>query len=484
MGLIKWKLVINILGRLLFIEAIFLLVSLCVALGYGEADANAFLWSTLVTFGVGSIAYLSTRSTQKEIGKREGYIVVSLVWVVFSIFGCLPYLFSGAIPSVTDAFFETMSGFTTTGSSILNNIEELHHATLFWRSLTQWLGGMGIIVMFLAILPRLGVGGRELFMAEVPGVNPDKLTPTLKSTARRLWGVYIGFTVLEMLLLVAGDMGWFDAINHSLTTMATGGYSTKQASIGAFTSPYIQYIIILFMFIAGVNFSLSYATLTGKFNKLFRDEEFHWYLGIVVIATLLIVLGLSVSSSAEFESTFRDGLFTVVSILTTTGYATADYLLWAPHIVILVFILMFIGGSGGSTSGGIKVIRIMLLVKNSYYEIIRLLHPNAVIPVRYNKQSVKNTTIDNIMAFLILYAFIFVIAMVVLSFWMSGFDAILSAVATSLGNIGPGLGEIGPMENFSGLPDGAKWFLSFLMLVGRLELFTVLVLFTPAFWRQ
>lgn len=484
MGLIRWKLVINILGRLLFIEAVFLLVSLFVALGYGESDANSFLWSTLITFGLGSIAYLSTRNSQEEIGKREGYIVVSLVWVVFSVFGCLPYLFSGAISSFTDAFFETMSGFTTTGSSILNNIEELHHATLFWRSLTQWLGGMGIIVMFLAILPRLGVGGRELFMAEVPGVNPDKLTPTLKSTARRLWGVYIGFTVLEMFLLVAGDMGWFDAINHSFTTMATGGYSTKQASVGAFTSPYIQYIIILFMFIAGVNFSLSYAAITGKFSKLFRDEEFRWYFGIVVVATLLIVLGLSVYSSAAFESTFRDGLFTVVSILTTTGYATADYLMWAPHIVILVFILMFIGGSGGSTSGGIKVIRIMLLVKNSYYEIIRLLHPNAVIPVRYNRQSVKGTTIDNIMAFLILYAFIFVISMVVLSFWMSGFDAILSAVATSLGNIGPGLGEIGPMENFSGLHNGAKWFLSFLMLIGRLELFTVLVLFTPAFWRQ
>lgn len=482
--MIKWGLIINTMGRLLFVETIFLVFSLAVAFGYGGADVNAFLLTACITGVFGAICYFPTKNSGKDVGKREGYIVVSLVWVVFSLFGCLPYLFSGAIPSVTDAFFETMSGFTTTGSSILNNIEELPHGILFWRSLTQWLGGMGIIVLFLAVLPKLGVGGRELFAAEVPGPNPDKLTPSIKATARRLWGLYLGFTVAETLLLALGGMEWFDAINHSLTTLATGGYSTKQASIGAYPTPYIQYVIILFMFIAGVNFSLSYAAVTGRFKKLWRDEEFQWYFAIVIFFTLLITLGLMVTMKGSFESNFRDALFTVISILSTTGYATADYLLWAPHIALLVFVLMFFGGSGGSTSGGVKVVRVMLLVKNSYYEIIRLLHPNAIIPVRFNKQSVKSSTVDNIMAFVILYAIVFVISIVILSFWMNDLDSTLSAVATSLGNIGPGFGQIGPMENFSGLADGAKWFLSFLMLLGRLELFTVLVLLTPAFWKR
>ncbi len=482
--MIKWKLIINTMGKLLFFETIFLVVSLGVALIYQGEDIKPFLWTALLTGVLGAACYFSTLHSKKEVGKREGYIVVSLVWVVFSLFGCLPYIFSGAIPSFADAFFETMSGFTTTGSSILNNIEELPHGILFWRSLTQWLGGMGIIVLFLAVLPKLGVGGRELFAAEVPGPNPDKLTPSIKATARRLWALYFGFTAVEAILLVFGGMEWFDAINHSLTTLATGGYSTKQASVGAYPSPYIQYVIIAFMFIAGVNFSLSYAAVTGRVKKLWKDEEFQWYLGIVVGFTLLITLGLVFTMDSGFESNFRDALFTVVSILSTTGYATADYLLWAPHIGLLVFILMFFGGSGGSTSGGVKIIRIMLLVKNSYYEIVRLLHPNAVIPVRYNKQSVKSSTIDNIMAFVILYVIVFMISTIVMSFWIDDLDATLSAVATSLGNIGPGFGELGPMENFSKLSDGAKWVLSFLMLLGRLELFTVLVLLTPAFWKK
>ncbi len=482
--MIKWKLIINTMGRLLFFETLFLVISLGVALGYQEPDVESFIWSALLCGVIGSIFYFPTRKASKEVGKREGYIVVSLVWIIFSAFGCLPYVFSGAIPSITDAFFETMSGFTTTGSSILNNIEELPHGILFWRSLTQWIGGMGIIVLFLAVLPKLGVGGRELFAAEVPGPNPDKLTPSIKATARRLWALYVGFTVVEAILLYVGDMELFDSICHSLTTLATGGYSTKQASIGAYPSPYIQYVIILFMFIAGVNFSLSYAAVTGRIKKLWKDEEFQWYLGVVVLFTALITIGLVATTNAAVESNFRDALFTVVSILSTTGYATADYLLWAPHIGLLIFVVMFFGGSGGSTSGGIKIIRIMLLFKNSYYEIIRLLHPNAVIPVRYNKQSVKPSTIDNIMAFVILYAIIFLASVVILAFWINDLDATLSAVATSLGNIGPGFGKLGPMENFSGLADGAKWFLSFLMLLGRLELFTVLVLLTPAFWKK
>lgn len=484
MGMINWKLIINTIGRFLLFETIFLAISLGVALGYGGSDVNAFLWSALITLGLGGIAHFFTKDCNKDIGKREGYIVVSLAWIVFSVFGSIPYLLSGSILSITDAFFETMSGFTTTGSSILNNIEELPHGILFWRSLTQWLGGMGIIVLFLAVLPKLGVGGRELFAAEVPGPNPDKLTPSIKATARRLWVLYLGFTLVEAILLSLGGMEVFDSINHALTTLATGGYSTKQASIGAYPSPYIQYVITLFMFIAGVNFSLSYAAVTGRVKKLWQDEEFLWYCGIVALFTLLITAGLMFTANGNLEQNFRDSIFTVVSILSTTGYATADYLLWAPHIALLVFVLLFFGGSAGSTSGGVKVVRVILLIKNSYYEIVRLLHPNAVIPIRFNKQSVKSSTIENIMAFVILYAIVFVLSIVILSFWMNGLDSTLSAVATSLGNVGPGFGEIGPMENFSGLADGAKWFLSFLMLLGRLELFTILVLFTPVFWKR
>lgn len=482
--MIRRKIIFNILGKLLVGESVFLFLSLLVSLFYQESDSLAFLYSGLITFAVGGFSYLSSKGVKKDMGKREGYIIVSLVWVVFSIFGCLPYLFSGAIPSVTDAFFETMSGFTTTGSSILNNIEELPHGILFWRSLTQWMGGMGIIVMFLAILPTLGIGGRELFIAEVPGPAPDKLTPRIKETARNLWGLYASFTAVECILLMLGGMTFFDAINHSLTTMATGGYSTKQASVGYFDSAYLQYVIIAFMFIAGTNFTLSYAVVTGRINKVFKDEEFRFYSYVVLFSTAVITAGIILTSQMGFEQAFRDALFTVVSIITTTGYATADYLLWIPFLGMLIFVLMFVGGSAGSTGGGVKVVRILLLFKNSFYELKRLIHPNAVIPIRYNRHVVDQRTVTNILAFFVFYIIIFMFSTVMMSFWSADIFSALSSVATTLGNIGPGFSEIGPMENFSKLPDFAKWFLSFLMLLGRLELFTVLVLFSPSFWKH
>ncbi|WP_321279254.1 potassium transporter TrkG [Marinifilum fragile] len=482
--MIKFKVILNILGKLLVGESFFLFISLLVSLIYQENDTTAFLKSGLVTFSVGIFSYLSSKGVKKDLGKREGYIIVSLVWVVFSMFGCLPYLFSGAISSVTDAFFETMSGFTTTGSSILNNIEELPHGILFWRSLTQWMGGMGIIVMFLAILPTLGIGGRELFAAEVPGPTPDKLTPRIKETARNLWGLYIFFTALETILLYVGGMSFFDAINHSLTTMATGGYSTKQASVGFYTSPYIQYTITFFMFVAGTNFTLSYGMITGRFTKVFRDEEFRFYTFVVLFFAFIITLGLIAAGNVTGEQAFRDALFTVVSIITTTGYATADYLLWSPFLGMLIFVLFFVGGSAGSTGGGVKVVRILLLFKNSFYELKRLVHPNAVIPIRYNSKVVDQRTVTNILAFFVFYILIFMMSAVLMSFWTPDIYSAFSAVATTLGNIGPGFGEIGPMENFHQLPDLAKWFLSFLMMLGRLELFTVLVLFSPSFWKH
>jgi len=481
---VKHKIIFNILGKLLVGESFFLFLSLMVSLIYQEPDSMAFVKSILITFSVGSLSYMFSKGVEKDLGKREGYIIVSFVWIIFSIFGCLPYLFSGAIPSVTDAFFETMSGFTTTGSSILNNIEELPHGILFWRSLTQWMGGMGIIVMFLAILPTLGIGGRELFIAEVPGPAPDKLAPRIKETARNLWGLYILFTFAETILLFVGGMSFFDAINHSLTTMATGGYSTKQASAGFFTSPYLQYVIIFFMFVAGTNFTLAYAMVTGKVSKVFKDEEFRFYTMVVLLFTAVITVALVVGDNFGLERAFRDSVFTVVSIITTTGYATADYLLWTPFLGMLVFVLFFVGGSAGSTGGGVKVVRILLLFKNSFYELKRLVHPNAVIPIRYNRHVVDQRTVTNILAFFVFYIIIFMISSILMSLWTPDIYSAFSSVATTLGNIGPGFGEIGPMENFFHLPALAKWFLSFLMLLGRLELFTVLILLSPSFWKH
>ncbi len=477
------KIVINILGKLLFFECFFMLLSIIVCAIYGGRDIMSFIYSLGITLAAASVLTIGSFTKKIDLRKREGYIIVSLVWVVFSIFGSLPYLFSGSIPSVSDAFFETMSGFTTTGSSILNNIEELSHGILFWRSITQWIGGMGIIVLFLAILPKLGIGGRELFIAEVPGPSPDKLTPSIAATARKLWGLYILFTLAETLLLWIGGMSFFDAINHSFTTMATGGYSTKQDSIAYYDSAYIQYIVILFMIIAGTNFSLSYAAFTGKPKKLLKDEEFKFYFIIIGCFTLLITIGL-VMRDTGIEKSFRDALFQVTSIITTTGYATADYLLWSPFLGMLILMLMFIGGSAGSTGGGVKVVRVLLLLKNSYLELKRLIHPNAVINVKYNNHRVAQKNVTNIMAFLILYMIIFATSTIIMSLSMNDLDSALSSVATSLGNIGPGFGSIGPSNNFSELPAWSKWFLSFLMLLGRLELFTVLILFSKAFWKK
>ncbi len=455
-----------------------------VSLIYDEHDIRAFLSSAGINIIIGGIIIILTQKAIKDIGKREGFIIVSLVWIVFSVFGSLPYIFSGAIPNFTNAFFETISGFTTTGSSILNDIEALPHGILFWRSITQWLGGMGIIVLSLAILPVFGIGGMQLFMAEVPGPTPDKINPRIRQTAKTLWVIYLGFTVAEMLLLWAGGMSLFDSVCHSFTTMATGGFSTKQASIAHWSSPFIQYVVVIFMFFAGTNFTLSYIAIKGKFKSVLKDEEFKYYSLFVIGFTLLIFIGLLVTSSMGVEQAFRDSLFQVVSIITTTGYATSDYLQWAPILTILIFGLFFFGGSAGSTGGGIKIMRIVLLIKNSYYELRRMIHPHAIIPVKFNKHSVDSKIITNVLAFFMLYFIIFAFSTVIFTLIEPDLASSMGAVATCLGNIGPGLGNVGPAENFVHVHPVGKWFLSFLMLLGRLELFTVLVLFSPTFWKE
>ncbi len=479
----NFRVIFNILGLLLLIEGISLLLPLGVSIYYNEPDLFALFLSSGLTIFAGALIWYSTRGGDKSIGKKEGYVIVSLVWIIFSLFGALPFVISGYIESYTDAFFETISGFTTTGASILNDIEELPHGLLFWRSMTQWLGGMGIIVLSLAILPILGIGGMQLFIAEVPGPTPGKFHPRVKETAKRLWGIYLLFTLAEILLLWLGDVGLFDSVCHAFTTMATGGYSTKQASIAHF-SPYVQYVITIFMFLAGTNFALSYYALHFKFNKVFKNEEFRFYVTFLLAFTIIIALFLWMGDKFAIEGSFRHAVFQVVSITTTTGYVTSDYLQWTPFLTVIIFMLMFIGGSAGSTGGGIKIIRIGLLIKNSFLELKRLLHPNAIIPVRMNKKSIDQQIITNVLAFVVIYMSITGISTIVVSSLGYDLNSSLGAVAASLGNIGPGIGAVGPVENYAHLPVFGKWFLSFLMLLGRLELFTILVLFSPAFWKK
>lgn len=482
--MLNTRIVVNILGFLLVIEGLFMFLCIPISIIYKEGDYLSFLFSGLITILVGGTSWFFSRNAEKNFFHREGYIIVASGWVLFSIFGSLPFVISGAIPSYTNAFFETMSGFTTTGASILDDIESLSHGMLFWRSLTQWIGGMGIIVLSLAILPLLGIGGMQLFVAEVPGVTYDKLHPRIKGTAARLWLIYIFFTFAQTILLWIGGMNVFDAVCHSFTTMATGGYSTKQASIAYWDSPFIQYVITFFMILAGTNFTLSYFALHLRFDKILKNEEFRYYLVFILIFTVIISLGLFFTNDMGVEESFRVSIFQVVSIITTTGFVTSDYLSWIPVLSALIFFLMFFGGSAGSTGGGVKIMRVVLLMKNSVLELKRLIHPNAVIPVRFNHQLIDQQIINNVLAFISFYLIILVVSMLAMSTLGYNLETSLGAVTTCLGNIGPGLGEVGPMVNFNGIPGIGKWFLSFLMLVGRLELFTVLVLFSGSFWRD
>ena len=478
------KIIIRVSGLLMFVEGVAMLLALLVSLIYNEPDKAGIAISSAINIALGTLIIFLTRNASKDLGKREGFIIVSLVWILFAFLGSLPYIFTGAIPNLTDAFFETMSGFTTTGSSVLNNIESRPHGILFWRALTHWLGGMGIIVLSLAILPVFGIGGMQLYIAEVPGPTPDKISPRIRQTAAAMWLVYVLFTLIQTLLLWIGKMPLFDAICHSFATMATGGFSTKQASVAFWPSPYIQYVIILFMFLAGTNFTLTYFVLRGKFKPLLKDEEFKYYGIFVLFFTLLIFAGLLKWVPGGVEESFRNALFWVVSVMTTTGFATVDYLMWPPVLVILLFAVFFIGGSAGSTGGGLKVMRIVLLFKSGYYELKRMVHPNAVIPLKFNRHVVDSRIMNNVLAFAVLYMIIFGLSTIVLMIVEPDLETAMGAVASSLGNIGPGLGKVGPMFSYSEVHPFGKWFLSFLMLLGRLELFTILVIFSPAFWKE
>lgn len=424
------------------------------------------------------------KDKNSEIKKRDGYIIVVLGWLFMTIFGSLPYIISGSIPTITNAFFETMSGFTTTGSTILNDIESLPKSILFWRSMTQWIGGMGIIVLTIAILPLLGIGGMELFIAEAPGPTKDKIHPRIKETAKRLWIIYFGLTSLETIILMALGLDFFDAVNHSLTTTSTGGFSTKQASIAAFQNPWIEAVIVIFMFLAGTNFTLIYFGIKFKFKKIFNNDEFKWYLTAVISIIIILTINHYFSNNVSLINSFRKISFQVVSIITTTGYATADYTTWGYFLTFIFFLFLFSGASAGSTSGGIKIIRIIILIKNSLLEFKRRLHPKAVIPVILNGAAVSNQIIYNLLAFIFLYLFIFTLGSIILTALGLDFLSAISAVASAVGNVGPGIASVGPSYSFDHVPQLGKWVLSLLMLMGRLELFTVCLLFTPYFWKR
>ncbi len=476
--------IINVLGILLMICGGFMLFCVPFSVFYQDNDWQYILLAAGITLGVGFTGWWTTKNiVNKELKKRDGYLIVTFGWIIMSLFGTLPYILTGEIPNFTNAFFETVSGFTTTGASVITDIESVSKGILLWRSITQWIGGLGFVVLAVAILPILGIGGMQLFTAESPGLSPDKLKPRIKDTAKRLWFIYLGLTFAETIFLMFGGMTFFDAFNHGLTTMATGGFSTKNASAAEFT-PYIQYVIALFMFFAGTNFAVIYYLGKRKFNKVWGNEEFRFYSLTVVILTTLVGVSIYYVTDYSFEKSFRDGLFQVLSILTTTGYVSADYTAWTPFLTIIFFLLMFIGGSTGSTAGGVKILRHIILFKNSSLELKRQLHPSAVIPVRINGKAVSPDTVYNILAFFVLFLSIFALGTIAMALIGLDFMTALGAVATSLGNIGPGLGNVGPVDNFAMIPSAGKWLLSLLMILGRLELFTVLMLFTAYFWRR
>ena len=478
------KVIGNIIGILLLINGLLMLSAVPFGIYHGESSWKGILVASLVNSIIGFIFYYNTKDNEnKELKRRDGYLIVILSWIAMSLFGMLPYIFTDQISNVPDAFFETVSGYTTTGASILNDIEILDHGILYWRSLTQWIGGMGIIVLAVAILPFLGIGGMQLFVAEAPGVSVDKLQPRIKETAMRLWQIYISFTVILFFILWAEGMNSFEAVNHAMTTFATGGFSTKNASIGYFESPLIQYTIILFMFISATNFTLTYFAIKLDFKKVFQNEEFRIYSSFIIILTAIVFITLYLIDSSYAEETFRSALFSVVSIITTTGFTTVDFTGWTEFITILFFILMFFGASAGSTSGGIKIVRHVVLLKNSYIELKKQLHQKGVFILRFNNSKVPQSVVTNILAFMMLYVVIFSAGSVIMTLMGVDFITAIGSVAATLGNIGPGIGDVGPASNFSSIPDAGKYFLSLLMLIGRLELLTFLLILTPAFWK-
>ena len=478
-------LVFNLTGVVLLFSSLFMLIPFFVSLVYKGTDISSLGISLVITFISGLILFFLTQSQKKvELKIRDGFAVVTFSWLAMSFFGALPYIISGVTPSFSDAYFESMAGFTTTGASVLNNLEAMPKGILMWRSLTQWMGGMGIIVFSLAILPMLGAGGMQLFKAEVPEIGVEKLRPRIIDMAKSLWYIYAGLTAILAVLLSIAGMTVYDAFCHAFTTMATGGFSTKTASIAHFQSVYIDIIITVFMFLAGINFSLHFYALRGNFSKFPKSSEFKFYCLVTLVATLVITVSTMGSAHSSLSEALRYASFQVVSIMTTTGFATADYELWPVLCQILLFSLMFLGGMVGSTGGGMKQVRILLMFKQAYREMYYLIHPHALTALKLDDKNVPKETLGGIWGFL----FLFILISVVATFGMAalGSDIITSAstVISAMSNVGPALGDAGPAENYASIPALGKWILALCMLIGRLEIYTVILLFMPVFWEK
>lgn len=476
--------VLHILGWLLLFLSLSLLLPIPFSLFYEDGLVLDFVMSSALSALIGGLLALIF-APDGELGYRDGFAVVTLGWLSAALFGAIPFYSSGAIPSFLDCYFEAMSGFTTTGSTVLDRIGSLGPSLLLWRALTQWLGGMGIIVLSLAILPILGVGGMQLFRAEVPGPTKDRLAPRIQDTARILWGVYVLLTAAETALLMGGGLSFYDALCHSFTTMATGGFSTYTLSIGHFNSSWVEGVITFFMLMAGVNFALHYHVLKGRFSAYWKSEEFRFYIGVVITATVVVtVVNIGYEAFNGLGASFRYSVFQVSSILTTTGFGTTDFDKWPYICQLLLVVLMFLGGCAGSTGGGVKHVRILLLWRYLRIQMIQLVHPRAVKVVKLGTQKVPVEVMQSVLGFFFLYLVVFSVASLLVS--GQGMDIVtsISAVAATLNNIGPGLGLVGPTQHFGHLPSFSKVILIICMLAGRLELYTLAVLFTPAYWKS
>lgn len=481
--MINFRIIARVFSLFLIIEGLFMFFSALISLIYSEPSVKAFLYSGLITTVTGIIVFSPLRNEERLFGKREGYIIVTGIWIIFALFATLPFLLSGSIKSFTDAFFETMSGFTTTGATIITDVESLPRGILFWRALIQWLGGIGIIVLSLAVLPIVKEINIQLATSDFSGQPSDKIHPKIRETAKRLVAIYVSITFIEAILLVAGGMSLFDSVCHSFGTMSTGGFSTHNEGLSAYSSPFIKVVITFFMFVAGTNMTIVYFGVKRNFRKIFSNSEFIYYLIISLVFCTIVSIVLFRDTGQAGKSVL-DGTFHVISVITTTGFYTTDWGLWSSFLILIMFILMFTGGTAGSTSGGIKIVRLMILTKNNRMELRRLLHPNGYIPVRLNHKTVPQSIVYNVLVFVTLYFLIICLGTMVISFM--GYDVITSfgTSASLLANIGPGLGTLGPFSDYSAVPVPGKWFMSLLMLVGRLELIAVLILFSRSFYRK
>ena len=494
----NWRLVFKTMGVLTTLEAIFMLIPTITAWWYHEADLGAWIVSSAITWFNSWWLLLAGRKAEKRVGEREGYVIVATVWLVYSVFGMLPFWLSGCLPTLADAWFETMAGFTTTGATVIRDVTTVSHSILLWRALMQWIGGMGIIVLSVAILPMFGLGGMQLYSAEVTGVSYEKLSPRIADTAKHMWLTYIALTVIQTGLLNLEGMAMFDSICHSMSTISTGGFSTRNDSMIGDNAA-IQWTTAIFMFLSGLNFTQLIYLFRGKPQRIFRDEETQWYAMAVGIATLLLSTGLFIHYGIEHDITnlvnmehnifkaeraLRKGFFMVCSAMTSTGFAASDYMTWPKLLWVFVFFLMWTGASSGSTAGGIKWVRIAIFAKSALAEIKRRIYPNAVIPVRFNGRTVNEQTTSNVMAFMFFYVGIIVVA--VLIFCASGvaFDESIGTAVSAIGNVGVSIGQFGPSGTYADYPTVAKWTATVVMLIGRLEIFTVLLLFSRALWKK